>query len=664
MSFKIDTNTVLPIVLPDATETSAGLMSAADKAKLDSLSPGGGSAFIVVNNFPGADLGAKINAADAFLGASAGDLLVIPGDYVFITPVVLSPNRLLRLSAGHYFNLTPAGFATILLNDNCVVEGDGWQTVIDEPDAPSFVIFNTVADFNTGTDANTNIQLRDFQLLGKGSVVGLTAQSTIALGNAANVIIERVFFNGTAAIGVAIGGSSATGKFADTITVSDCVFESIPSENLGIVNGQNIIISKNYWRNPLGSGSPLDMEPNTASDRLVNITVFGNDFTVGGFLVQGGGGALLDGINIVGNKLNRAVLQGGRNTTVSDNTFSGDQTNALTITTCSYCTFAGNRFKNAGQGPTGGASIALDDTTFCKVKNNVFDFPHKAVGFPGWAAVVEILGSGCDFNEYFNNTLQQPIDAPDAMNFPIISVEGPNSRVVQNNYAGRWREGGVEKMRTPVALDYSILQSDQIVDVDTTLAVVAVTLPDPAVIAATNTFGPVPGPGGFAGPTSGSQIFVVGDEGGAAGTNAITIKRFGAEKINGVAADITITVPYGRVTLYSNGTDWFATGSVNPVFTPVVFAGAWADFGAGFAPCGYWKDGLGVVHLRGLATGGLQGQTIFTLPVGFRPAFTVYCSVVSSNLFGVIQIGSDGVVSPPVAAGTYWSLDSITFTTV
>jgi hypothetical protein len=40
--FTIRTNTVLPVVIPDATEQSAGIMSAADKIKLDAFTPGGG----------------------------------------------------------------------------------------------------------------------------------------------------------------------------------------------------------------------------------------------------------------------------------------------------------------------------------------------------------------------------------------------------------------------------------------------------------------------------------------------------------------------------------------------------------------------------------------------------------------------------------------------
>jgi len=42
VSFTIDVNTFFPVTIPDVTTSSAGLMSAADKIKLDSLTPGGG----------------------------------------------------------------------------------------------------------------------------------------------------------------------------------------------------------------------------------------------------------------------------------------------------------------------------------------------------------------------------------------------------------------------------------------------------------------------------------------------------------------------------------------------------------------------------------------------------------------------------------------------
>lgn len=64
MSFRIETTTKWPIVIPDVTETSDGLMTAADKIKLDGLSPGGGGGFNVVE-------------VAGNYGASYGDLVVV-----------------------------------------------------------------------------------------------------------------------------------------------------------------------------------------------------------------------------------------------------------------------------------------------------------------------------------------------------------------------------------------------------------------------------------------------------------------------------------------------------------------------------------------------------------------------------------------------------------
>ena len=40
------------------------------------------------------------------------------------------------------------------------------------------------------------------------------------------------------------------------------------------------------------------------------------------------------------------------------------------------------------------------------------------------------------------------------------------------------------------------------------------------------------------------------------GGNAVTLRRFGAEKINGGSADYTFA--NGRVIIYSDGVDWYA----------------------------------------------------------------------------------------------------------
>lgn len=53
---------------------------------------------------------------------------------------------------------------------------------------------------------------------------------------------------------------------------------------------------------------------------------------------------------------------------------------------------------------------------------------------------------------------------------------------------------------------------------------------------------------------------LVNDEGGNAGTNAITIDTEGTETIDG-GASVSISSNYGSLLLYSDGANWFTAGS-------------------------------------------------------------------------------------------------------
>ena len=92
------------------------------------------------------------------------------------------------------------------------------------------------------------------------------------------------------------------------------------------------------------------------------------------------------------------------------------------------------------------------------------------------------------------------------------------------------------------------------------------------------------------------------------------------------------------------------------------FGTNWGNFGSSYTTAGYYRDGDGIVHLKGLVTGGSYSdtETLFTLPTGFRPGRRYLFSVISNNAHGRLDITSDGRVIPYI--GSSWiSLDGISF---
>lgn len=90
----------------------------------------------------------------------------------------------------------------------------------------------------------------------------------------------------------------------------------------------------------------------------------------------------------------------------------------------------------------------------------------------------------------------------------------------------------------------------------------------------------------------------------------------------------------------------------------------WVNYGDGWASAGYYKDSLGIVHLRGLVKGGTAAAAIFTLPVGYRIGQNSHGYTVSSTatyFMGSYQIMANGAVMHRHGDNGYFSLDHITF---
>lgn len=98
------------------------------------------------------------------------------------------------------------------------------------------------------------------------------------------------------------------------------------------------------------------------------------------------------------------------------------------------------------------------------------------------------------------------------------------------------------------------------------------------------------------------------------------------------------------------------------------FSGTWANYDVtpGWSHAGYRKDASGFVHLRGLVKDGTANSTIFTLPVGYRPAQQEMFIVPASGGPARLRVNVAGTVYTDAATGfvsanAYVSLSGIKF---
>ena len=114
---------------------------------------------------------------------------------------------------------------------------------------------------------------------------------------------------------------------------------------------------------------------------------------------------------------------------------------------------------------------------------------------------------------------------------------------------------------------------------------------------------------------------------------------------------------------------WFSTiqkyFKVEAVTAPTLSTN-WSNFGGAYQTAGYWKDNAtGMVHLTGMikkSVAGVVGETIFTLPTGYRPAASELFGIDSNNAHGRIDVTAAGLVQFQIGTATAWiSLSGISF---
>lgn len=620
-------------------------------------STSGGGVFVDVRSYPGSDLGAKMQAANDAYGDSPALLYVSPSalasDNTFNTNVTFNANKTVWLTVGTYPVRIPDLTVLFLIHDNFTLQGDGWNTIVEQPTGMTAVAPRDESIIDGDLPGQNFWCVRDLQFITPHTTRASTGgESCIALGNSQHVYLRNIFFNGCWGIDWTLGGnanpigSPAVINHCDDASVINCVSLYSADDKIkgAVVNARNWKVIGCSFLN----GAVMDVEQNTRDDDQ-------STFVIADSLWRGGGGLLIQGPQARYGVVSGCTFygEGAGTTAISSNGCinvkytgnfidgynGGDTVNSIGIqvNNCNNVTLEGNTVLNcslqsASPNPSGSPPIQVVNSVNTIVRNN-----HIAAPEHGWSAFHESsnctgtvlegntfgLGSGSTItvtsstdNPRFGaiSSASAGLTLPQATIFspmagqmqnqagtltivtlvggvpttqnvtytgttatsftgctggtgtmylgaePDITLAGTGSRAWNNIVATGdgstsiiWSKDPVNEAssfrgyRSVSGTGKTATTADAIIGVDTTTLACDITLPNPAT-AITSLSSP---------SVSTSWTLRVQDESNNAATHNITIKRFGTEKINGVAADYVISTNSKGVTVYTNGTNWF-----------------------------------------------------------------------------------------------------------
>jgi parallel beta-helix repeat protein len=309
-----------------------GTSGAAAQRRAATAQPAG--QHVVANQMAGADLGAKINAADSALGARAGEIWVYPAQGAagsIDTQVTVGSRHTLRFFAGLYPSSYQAGSEGIIrLKSGASAVGSGWDAILRESSRGTYNPWTVFINYDGSIDngaASDDIHISNLKIEGAAGLYG-SAKQAISLGNCRGCSVERVYLRATKSIGIQAGGGSDHGNFARDVTIADNVLEWVASQALACVNCSGVSFLRNKVIHPgplTAEGNPpgnvpIDIEPNSPSDTMTNVQISDN-------VVDASGGATWCGGSIC--TLHGIVVQNGVG--VPANRFSVSVTNNRVI---------------------------------------------------------------------------------------------------------------------------------------------------------------------------------------------------------------------------------------------------------------------------------------------------------------------------------------------
>ncbi|MDQ1613843.1 MAG: hypothetical protein QOG00_3774 [Pyrinomonadaceae bacterium] len=409
---------------------------------------------------PGADVGAKINACDAALGADKpGGEIHVEGGGTVSTFVNLSRGRTLWFHDGTYtlqqaYTGNPSQdiqteLGMIRYRDGATIKGDGWNTILVEPPitnrptvfAPYISSVLTEGGYFHGV--TRDVTIRDLQIKGRQTVASNGTYSTIEIGNSHNMLVEHVFLNQTTGNGITAGGSSGLSSVggcggrglerecASGVRIVGNRLFQVQNQGLNVVNGRDVVISNNVIKdhNRLAgsNGAGIDIETNTVTDTAQAIRIEGNmlDFTNSpqpfagnGINVQSSGQAVYGPVDVlnntlIGNTLAEGavghmvygifVAAGTRRVTVAGNKIQRTANSGIIAYGTGH-TIRDNELVSVGGG--GNIAISLMGTNDTAVRGNKVRIERASHGASD--VIAEMPGTGANNNTIEGNVADTP----------------------------------------------------------------------------------------------------------------------------------------------------------------------------------------------------------------------------------------------------------------
>lgn len=269
-----------------------------------------GTRQVNARDYPGDDIGTKINNAAKALGSGGGRIVLTSGGLFKVTAII-PPRCVVLLKSGVYKSVTPG--ALFLLSDDSALLGDNWDAVLEESTGqatptgvapangrPLHTIVQDLAGATLNGSPSRNIRIEHVHFRGARKDFQ-SAFQTASLGNCRGGRAIRNYFEATRAIALQVGGAGQMGNYAQDCTIEDNKFVSVATQNVAITNAVRVSVKRNTFEKSGQAGAPgstcIDVEPNIG-DRVEDIIIQGNSIDCRETPIDPSGRKVLNAISI------------------------------------------------------------------------------------------------------------------------------------------------------------------------------------------------------------------------------------------------------------------------------------------------------------------------------------------------------------------------------